>query len=427
MLSPSLAQEIAGDTSAVIGFNVLITDAEGMVIGSGDSSRVGTFHEASVEVIRTQEPAAHTASEALRLRGVRSGITLPLITDGRAVGTVGITGTPAQVRRFGLLVKRQTEILLRESVMLRSRLLAERAAEKLFADIASYDPQVVEGDFLLFRAAELGFDLRLPRVAVAFEVTVAEPGNRRHGAPTRDMALVRSELLRTVREVFADPQDIVAGTAPGRLGVLHRLRPDRTTESLVADCRRVGDVIAAQSSLTARAGIGEPADSVGALHDSYQDACDALHLTARRTSGSAGRPTVRGAGGAPVHLIADLRIHQLLAAVGQPTRGRLLAVTAAELREQPDWPVLRDTVTAWCEGGFNLVRAAEALHVHRNTVVYRMQKIEQLTGRPLRDHRTTMALYLACLSDELGGGGETPTRPKETAVEDVPPRPRRTG
>ncbi|WP_216588430.1 CdaR family transcriptional regulator [Streptomyces brasiliscabiei] len=418
MLSPSLAQEIAGDTSAVIGFNVLITDAEGMVIGSGDSSRVGSFHEASVEVIRTQEPAAHSASEALRLRGVRPGITLPLVTDGQAVGTVGITGTPAQVRRFGLLVKRQTEILLRESVMLRSRLLAERAAEKLFADLASYDPQVVEVDFLHFRAAELGFDLRLPRIAVAFEVTVAEPGGRRHGgAPARDMALVRSELLRTVREVFADPQDIVATTAPGRLGVLHRLRADRATESLVADCRRVVDLVAAQNSLTARAGVGEPADSVGALHDSYQDACDALRLTARSRG--------RGAGGSPVQLIAELRIHQLLAAVGQPARGRLLATTAAGLRTQPDWPVLRDTVTAWCEGGFNLVRAAEALHVHRNTVVYRMQKIEQLTGRPLRDHRATMALYLACLSDELGGASETPARPKEVTA-DLPPRSGRT-
>ncbi|UUU35512.1 helix-turn-helix domain-containing protein [Streptomyces sp. CA-210063] len=408
MLSPSLAQEIAGDTSAVIGFNVLITDAEGMVIGSGDSSRVGSFHEASVEVIRTQEPATHNASQALRLRGVRPGVTLPLVTHGQAVGTVGITGTPAQVRRFGLLVKRQTEILLRESVMLRSRLLAERAAEKLLADIASYDPQVVEGDFLLFRAAELGFDLRLRRVAVAFEVTVAEPGSRRPGAPARDMALVRSELLRTVREVFADPQDIVATTAPGWIGVLHRLRTDRPTPSLVADCRRVADVIAAQSSLTARAGIGEPADSLGALHDSYQDACDALHLTARRTNGSPAHPTPRGASGAPVHLISGLRIHQVLAAVGQPARSRLLAVTAAGLRAQPDWPVLRDTITAWCEGGFNLVRAAEALHVHRNTVVYRMQKIEQLTGRPLRDHRTTMALYLACLSDQLGRAAETP-------------------
>ncbi|PAZ10525.1 sugar diacid utilization regulator [Streptomyces sp. SA15] len=391
MLSPSLAQEIAGDTSAVIGFNVLITDAEGMVIGSGDTSRVGTFHEASVEVVRTKEPATHSTSQARQLRGVRPGVTLPLVTDGQAVGTVGITGAPARVRRFGLLVKRQTEILLRESVMLRSRLLSERAAEKLLADIASYDPQVVEGDFLVFRAAELGFDLRLRRVAVAFEVSVPGAAARRQGAPTQDMALVRSELLRTVREVFADPQDIVAGTAPGWIGVLHRLPARRPMEAVVADCRRVADVIAAQDSLAARVGIGEPADSVGGLHDSYQDACDALRL--------GGRP----AGASPVHLITDLRVHQVLAAVHQSARNRLLDLTTADLRAQPDWPALRDTVIAWCESGFNLVRASAALHIHRNTVVYRMNKIEQITGRPLRDHRAALALYLACLADRLGG------------------------
>ncbi|KUO19583.1 sugar diacid utilization regulator [Streptomyces dysideae] len=395
MLSPSLAQEIAGDTSAVIGFNVLITDAKGMVIGSGDTSRVGTFHEASVDVIRTQEPATHNALQAQQLRGVRPGVTLPLVTGGQAVGTVGITGTPAQVRRFGLLVKRQTEILLRESVMLRSRLLAERAAETLLADIASYDPQVVEGDFLVFRAAELGFDLRLERVAVAFEVSVPTAGARRQGAPTRDMALVRSELLRTVREVFADPQDIVASTAPGWIGVLRRLPARAQMASLLGDCRRITDIIAAQDGLNARAGIGEPAASVAGLHDSYQDARDALRLGARV------------AGHSPVHLIADLRVHQVLATVSQPTRNRLIERTAARLRAQPDWPVLRDTVTAWCESGFNLVRASAALHIHRNTVVYRMNKIEQITGRPLREHRTAMALYLACLADELGEGGAT--------------------
>ncbi|MGW1617860.1 CdaR family transcriptional regulator [Streptomyces sp. NPDC002172] len=396
MLSPSLAQEIAGDTSAVIGFNVLITDAEGMVIGSGDSSRVGTFHEASVQVIRSQEAATHNASQAQQLRGVRPGMTLPLIAGGQAVGTVGITGTPAQVRRFGLLVKRQTEILLRESVMLRSRLLAERAGEKLLADIAAYDPEVVEGDFLVFRAAELGFDLRLRRVAVAFEVTVPATAAHRQGAST--LALVRSELLRTVGEVFADPQDIIAATAPGWIGVLHRLPANGSTESLAAECRRVTDVIAAQDGLAARAGIGEPATSVGELHDSYQDACEALRLGTRVADGAA------------VHLITDLRVHQVLTAVSQSARNRLLDLTTADLRSQPDWPALRDTITAWCENGFNLVRAAGALHVHRNTVVYRMNKIEQITGRPLREHRTTMALYLACLADQLGGAADSPAR-----------------
>jgi carbohydrate diacid regulator len=241
---------------------------------------------------------------------------------------------------------------------------------------------------------------------VAFEVTVPEGAARRQGAPTRDMALIRSELLRTVREVFADPQDIVASTAPGWIGVLHRLpsrQPEESLASLVDDCRRVTDVIAAQDGLTARAGIGEPAASVDGLHDSYQDACDALRLGAR-VAGNSGSPSGHRAGGSPVHLITDLRVHQVLAGVGQPARSRLLDLTAAGLRAQSDWPVLRDTITAWCESGFNLVRASAALHIHRNTVVYRMNKIEQITGRSLRDHRTTMALNLACLADQLEGG-----------------------
>ncbi len=56
---------------------------------------------------------------------------------------------------------------------------------------------------------------------------------------------------------------------------------------------------------------------------------------------------------------------------------------------------------AWCECGFNLVGASAALHINRNTLIYRMKKIEQVTGHPLRDHRATLTRYLACLADQL--------------------------
>lgn len=395
MLSPSLAQEIASDTSAVIGLNVLITDGDGIVIGSGDESRIGSFHEASVEVMRTQEPAEHNASQAHVLRGVRPGVTWPLVMDGHAVGTVGITGTPTQARRFGLVVKRQTEILLRESVSVRSRVLRERVLEDLLTDIASYDARLVEPEFIVYRAAEAGFDLRLPRVAVAVQISAPDEGGRTRGRAVRDTALLRPELLRTVREVFAGPQDIVAATMPGWICVLHHLphhdhkqgqREDETRSA----CRRIVDAVGVRHGMPARAGIGEPAATVSGLRASYQDACDALRLGARI------------APDAPVNVIADLRTHQILAAAGQESRAHLLGPITAALRAQPDWRALRGTIIAWCECGFNLVGASAALHIHRNTLIYRMNKIEQITGRPLRDHRATLTLYLACLADQLG-------------------------
>ncbi|WP_194909302.1 CdaR family transcriptional regulator [Catenulispora rubra] len=402
MLSPSLAQEIAADTTAVIGHNVLITDRDGIVIGSGDPARVGSFHEASVAVIRDLEPAAHDAGQASLLRGVRPGITLPLVLEGAGVGTVGITGSPGQVSRFGLVVKRQIEILLREAVTTRSRALRERALEDLLADLASYDPNLVEPGLILFRGAELGCNLALRRVVVVLELgtlPASEAGHRdRHGpaqhGPAHRIPVLRPEILRTLREVFSDPQDLVTSlVASGRFAVLHRIKPDAARHdaeaATIALCNRLADLLRSQLGLAAQVALAGPAASVADLHDAYQDACDVLRLGPRVS------PDKR------VHTVSDLRAHQLLATVSHRTRAHLIDTVTGELRDHNDWPTLRTTIIAWCDNGFNQVRTAEALHIHRNTLVYRLNRIEQLSGRPLRSPRAGVTLYLAALADQL--------------------------
>ena len=394
VLTSALAQEIAGDTSEIIGFNVLITDRSGTVIGSGDRSRVGTFHEASVDVINTIRPATHNAAQARNLRGVRPGITLPIVLDETALGTVGITGSPAQVRRFGLVVKRQTEILLRESVLLRSRLLRERALEDLVRDIAYFDPDVVEPDLIAHRAGELGYDLNWPRVAVVVDL-VAAPDHGETGGG--DESTARLGLLQTMHAIFTGTQDIVAAMPSDRFVVLHRVPAsypnDEQNNALHALCRKAVEDIGRRHGVTAAAGIGGGASTVIELHDSYQDASIALRLGARLISRDDTRPNISS--------IDNLRIYQVLAAAGHRPRARLVAAMTAKLKAQPDWSLLRQTLIAWCENGFNLVHAAAALHIHRNTLVYRLDKVAQLSGRPVRDHRAALALYLACLADQL--------------------------
>jgi len=393
-LTPALAQEIAGDTSEIIGFNILITDRDGTVIGSGDRSRVGTFHEASVEVIRTVTPATHDAAQARRLRGVRPGITLPIVLGDTALGTVGITGSPAQVRRFGLVVKRQTEILLQESVLLRSRLLRERALEDLVRDIAYFDAEVVEPELIAYRAGELGYDLGVPRVAVVVDL-IAPPGHDATDDP--DQSTARLALLHTLRSTFSPAHDVVAAMPSDRFVALHRVasarRTDGQTDALHTLCREVVEHVSRRHGLTAAVGIGAIATTVIQLHDSYQDASIAQRLGVSLTT--------RGEPAPKITSIDDMRIHQLIATAGNRPRARLVEALTTQLRTQPDWHALRATLIAWSEAGFNLVQAATALHIHRNTLVYRLNKIAQLTGRSTRDHRAALALYLACLADQL--------------------------
>jgi carbohydrate diacid regulator len=44
---------------------------------------------------------------------------------------------------------------------------------------------------------------------------------------------------------------------------------------------------------------------------------------------------------------------------------------------------------------------ADRLHVHRNTLLYRLGKIEQLSARQMREPTQAIAMYLAALADLL--------------------------
>ncbi len=159
-------------------------------------------------------------------------MTLPIVHRGVGVGTVGITGSPDRIRRFGQVVKRQTEILLDEAVLLRSRMTRERVLETLLRDLLTYDADHLAD--LTVRAHDFGFDLALPRRVVLVEVAdAAEPARRP----------VSSSPLRLIRELFHNGQDISASLSSVSYIVLRRhdagSRESVTREDLVDSAARI--------------------------------------------------------------------------------------------------------------------------------------------------------------------------------------------
>ena len=377
-LTPELAQQIAVDIGRITGFNVLITDRQAVVIGCGDQSRLGTLHEASHEVLRTQQAKTHTAGQARRLRGVKPGISLPIIVGAEAIGTVCLTGSPEEVRRFGLVVQRQTELLLEEAALLRSRLLHEQAVDDFLRDIALHDPEVMDPDTLQARAAALGLTPALAHTAVVLDVRAGQDGTA---------AVFRISLLRTVREFFGSSQDLAGEITAGRYAVLHAT--DTVSGDLTGRCQLLADLIRQRHGLDTWIAVGEPAAGLAGMHSSYRHAAAALRI------GPVLDPDAR------VFAVADLRVPQLVAAAVGQERSEFAASVLGRLRDRADWPTLRETLIAWSEGGFNLLRAAERLHVHRNTLLYRLGKIEQLSARQMREPTQAIAMYLAALADLL--------------------------
>jgi sugar diacid utilization regulator len=62
------------------------------------------------------------------------------------------------------------------------------------------------------------------------------------------------------------------------------------------------------------------------------------------------------------------------------------------------------TLAAYVEAGFNITKSAAALHVHPNSVVYRLRRIKQLTGRDVHDPNELLVLILSIKRAALTGG-----------------------
>src|SRR5438094_36218 len=102
--------------------------------------------------------------------------------------------------------------------------------------------------------------------------------------------------------------------------------------------------------------------------------------------------------------VGRLGLSALLLETGTPDALRrfagdvLHAVAEHEERHGGD---LLATLRAWLSAGCSTAAAAGALVVHRNTVTYRLGRIEQLTGRSLRDSRVRLELELALTIREI--------------------------
>jgi hypothetical protein len=92
---------------------------------------------------------------------------------------------------------------------------------------------------------------------------------------------------------------------------------------------------------------------------------------------------------------------ELLLAGSPETAGRIVQRVLGPL-DRPDTADLAATLRCLAVSGFDSTAAAAALPVHRNTLLYRVTRIEKLTGLSLRDQRDRTLVLLAVTWEAIG-------------------------
>jgi hypothetical protein len=103
---------------------------------------------------------------------------------------------------------------------------------------------------------------------------------------------------------------------------------------------------------------------------------------------------------APGIAVLDDRLPEALVAASPRLARRLAAKTLGRVLdlEDEERQVLLETLQAWFRADRSATRAGELLYCHRNTVLNRLRKLEQLTGASLEDDRHQLSCRLALMA-----------------------------
>ncbi|MEI2413271.1 sugar diacid recognition domain-containing protein [Ligilactobacillus salivarius] len=111
-LSTKLAQVIVDRMMKTIPYNINMMNDEGIIIASGDHTRIGKLHTEAIRVLRKNKILKFSHNDPKE--NVQPGVNIPVNFHDQTIGVIGITGDPQEVTPFALLLKSSTELLLEQ-------------------------------------------------------------------------------------------------------------------------------------------------------------------------------------------------------------------------------------------------------------------------------------------------------------------------
>jgi purine catabolism regulator len=281
-----------------------------------------------------------------------------------------------------LILSHATPIFAIEFARVRERNEVEsRYHDEAFMNVLQ--GQYQQPEEIVARAQHLGYDLTGPQAVVIFEADEQEQDI----ALAQWMRRVREEMLRTWRGcwLLSELRRILC-IVPVEVEV--QLAKRETEETLVSRLERLAARLQQNRNNMPEfsCGIGRIAENVQAIPQAFREAQRAVEIGNQLF------------GSGKVHSFASLGIYRLLFYLDGQSEltdfyhemlGPLLAYDAHH-----DGTYIK-TLECYFQYNGNLSQTARTMHFHRNSLIYRLERIEEILGRSLEDAELRLSLQIA--------------------------------
>lgn len=355
---------------------VLIHSAQGTVYHPGPMAEP-TLEELLEEAPLEERPEGLVRTELTYQGRKAMRYSLPIIAAGVTYGTLTAWSLYGRINSFDLTaLERATTVAALEIVNERAVREVERRYRNEFLDdlLTRADANTET----LARSLSIGWDLSLPRVAVVCESETAHTSEAAY-------AEAKSRLLEAAGQALQGRQHDIVGEKGKMLVLLIHAASEEAAKAVAMEVAGELTGSSVLRSMGARAGVGRFHPGLNGLIRSYQEAVKALTI-GRGISGAAG----------VIHF-DDLGVFRLLHFVenGEELRDfyRETVGPLAEYDEEKGTDLVR-TLEAFFECSGNLKRMSERLFTHYNTILYRVERMEEIAGVSLSDPNERLNLQL---------------------------------
>jgi carbohydrate diacid regulator len=381
-LNATIARQIVERAMKIIKYSVNVMDEQGHIIGSGDTSRLNQRHEGAILALNDHRIVEIDDATSKQLKGVKPGINFPIIFQHKAIGVVGISGEPDLVRNYGELVKMTAELIVEQAALMAQVQWNKRHREELVLQLIEEGSELNENQ-LLSIAERLDLDLAQPRIAAIVKVY-----------PVKGKSLSLDHLQRLVHLLEYPERDNLVGIASVSMNEVVVLKPITLSDSgwsRALEQKRVNQLmkrVMKEGDFVIRIALGDYFPSVQGLSQSF--------MTAKATMEASNTINSQQDN---VLFYQDHILPVLLNGLkGDTWRQEQLLMPLVKLQQNDPRGVLIKTLKAFFVQNCDLAQTCEMLHIHRNTLRYRLEKIEQETSLNFNNISDKTRLYLSLLS-----------------------------
>lgn len=195
-----------------------------------------------------------------------------------------------------------------------------------------------------------------------------------------------ASAMETVKSLFAArPKDFISAVDERSIIIVKELRDEDTNEDMEQTARMLVDMLNAEAMSQVRVSIGNPVHEINGVSRSYKEAKMALEV---------GKIFYTEKNVIPY---SNLGIGRLIYQLPVPLCDMFMKEVFGEhLPDTFDEETLT-TINKFFENNLNVSETSRQLYVHRNTLVYRLEKLEKSTGLDIRVFDDALTFKIAMM------------------------------